>query len=72
VQYTAIVAWRGLAEIAAQFLNTGRLVYVAGRLKGQSWTAQDGTPRWVLEVFADDIQFLSAKHAGPSPIAAAA
>lgn len=71
VQFHNIVAWRGLAEIAAEHLSKGRLVYVGGRLHSRSWTTADGTPRYVLEIIADDIQFLTPKPAA-APAAAAA
>jgi single-strand DNA-binding protein len=64
VQFHRIVAWRGLAEIAAKYLSKGRLVYVSGRLGSRTWTGQDGVERWELEITAADIQFLSAKAAG--------
>jgi single-strand DNA-binding protein len=71
VQVYPVVAWRGLAEIAAAYLSKGRLVCIDGHLKGRSWTAPDGTGRYVLEVIADEIQFLSPKPAGNAPAAAA-
>jgi len=64
VQFHTIVAWRGLAEIAAKYLSKGRLVYISGRLSSRSWTGQDGAKRWAPEIIAEDIQFLSAKAAG--------
>lgn len=72
VQFHTIVAWRGLAEIAAQYLSKGRLVFVAGRLGSRTWTAGDGTERFAPEIVATDIQFLSAKAAGSPPAAEAA
>jgi single-strand DNA-binding protein len=71
-QFHTIVAWRGLAEIAAKYLSKGRLVYVSGRLTSQTWTGSDGQDRWALEIIAEDIQFLSAKAAGYPPAAVAA
>ena len=71
VQFHNIVAWRGLAEIAAEHLSKGRLVYLSGRLHSRTWTAADGTPRWAAEVIAENIQFLTPKQsADDAPIAA--
>jgi single-strand DNA-binding protein len=67
VQFHNVIAWRGLAEIAAEHLSKGRLVYLAGRLHSRTWTALDGTSRYALEIIADNIQFLT-----PKPAAAAA
>jgi len=53
-----IVTWRKLAESCARNLNKGRLVAVEGRLQNRSYTAQDGSTRWVTEVIADNVRFL--------------
>jgi len=53
-----IVTWRKLAEVCAHNLNKGRLVAVEGRLHNRSYTAQDGSTRWVTEVVADSVRFL--------------
>ena len=53
-----IVTWRKLAETCAHNLNKGRLVAVEGRLQNRSYTAQDGSTRWVTEVVADNVRFL--------------
>jgi single-strand DNA-binding protein len=60
-QFHDIVAWRGLAEIAAEHLSKGRLVYLSGRLGSRTWTGRDGLKRWALQITADDIQFLTPK-----------
>jgi len=53
-----IVTWRKLAEVCAHNLNKGRLVAVEGRLQNRSYTAQNGSRRWVTEVVADNVRFL--------------
>jgi single-strand DNA-binding protein len=62
-QYYTVIAWRRLAEVAAEHLAKGRLVYIAGRLKGRTWTGKDGVARYELEIVASEIQFLSPKPA---------
>jgi single-strand DNA-binding protein len=71
VQFHNVIARRGLAEIAAEHLSKGRLVYLAGRLHSRTWTALDGTSRYALEIIADNIQFLTPKpYAAPASAAA--
>jgi len=53
-----VVTWRKLAETCAHNLNKGRLVAVEGRLHNRSYTAQDGSTRWVTEVVAENVRFL--------------
>lgn len=71
MQFRDVVAWRGLAEIAAEHLSKGRLVYIDGRLHSRNWTGQDGLRRWALEIIADNIQFLTPKL-GTAPTTVAA
>jgi single-strand DNA-binding protein len=63
--YHNIVAWnigkRSLAELVAQYLKKGSLVYVEGRLQTRSWEGQDGQKRRATEVVANDVQFLETK-----------
>jgi len=63
-----VVAWnqgkRNLAEICAQYLRKGSLVYVEGRLQTRSWEGQDGQKRTTTEINATDVQFLESRGAG--------
>ena len=71
LQFHNIIAWRGLAQIAAEHLSKGRLVYVGGRLHSRTRTGKDGVSRWELEIIADEIQFLTPKPR-TAPVAEAA
>src|SRR3990172_4350786 len=55
VEYTDIVAWGKLAEIASQIMKKGRRVYVEGRLQTRNWEGQDGVKRYKTEVIASDL-----------------
>lgn len=55
VEYTEIVAWGKLAEIAGQILKKGRKVYAEGRLQTRNWEGQDGVKRYRTEVIASDL-----------------
>ena len=55
VEYTDIVAWGKLAEIAGQILKKGRKTFVEGRLQTRNWEGQDGIKRYKTEVIASDI-----------------
>ena len=63
-----VVAWnqgkRNLAEICAQYLKKGSLVYVEGRLQTRSWEGQDGQKRTTTEINANDVQFLDTRGSG--------
>jgi single-strand DNA-binding protein len=56
-----IVVWRRLAEVAMQYLKTGSLIYVEGRIKTRSWEDQDGNKKYMTEIHADNFQMLDKK-----------
>jgi len=58
------VVYRQLAELSANYLAKGKLAAVDGRIQVRSYTAQDGQKRWVTEVIAEDVRFLSPKDSG--------
>ena len=59
-----VVTWRVLAENCAKFLSKGRKVGVSGRIQTRSYDAQNGERRYVTEIVADDVEFLSPKGEG--------
>ena len=60
------VVYRQLAELCANYLAKGRLAAVDGRLQIRTYDAQDGQRRWVTEVVAENVRFLSPKEGGNS------
>lgn len=59
-----ITVWRGLAENCAKYLTKGRKVAVAGSLQSRTYDDKDGNKRTVLDVVADEVDFLSTKNDG--------
>ena len=57
-EWFTVVAWNQLAEQCNQYLIKGRRVYVEGRLKSNTWTAQDGQARFSNEIIANRVLFL--------------
>ena len=53
-----IVAWRGLADLAARYLCKGSMIYLEGKLKTRSYTDKDGDKRYVTEVIAESFIML--------------
>ena len=57
--FVDITCWSKLAENTARYLKKGRLVYVGGRLRFESWQdRQSGQKRSRLTVVAENVQFL--------------
>ena len=67
-----VTAWRRLAELAGQYLNKGKQVYVEGRLSQREYQDRDGNTKFNLEVTASDIQFIGARGEDAQPMRAGA
>lgn len=63
-EFHRLVAWNKLAEICSQLLKKGRKIYVEGRLKTRSWTAQDGGARTTTEIVISDMIILDPRRDG--------
>ena len=64
--FLTIVCWRQTAELCARYLSKGRKVAVEGNIQTRSYDAQDGTKRYVTEIIADNVEFLSSREDGGS------
>ena len=56
-----IVLWRGLADLAQNFLHKGSLAYIEGKLKTRSYDDKDGRKVYVTEVIGEQILLLDKK-----------
>ena len=57
-----IVVWRGQAENCHKFLKKGSKCSVVGRIQNSSYEASDGTKRYVSEIVAEEVEFLSSRN----------
>ena len=58
-----IVVWRSLGENCHKFLKKGSKVGVVGNIQSRSYDATDGSKRYVTEVIAEEVEFISTKTA---------
>ena len=61
-----IVIWGKMAETAEKYVTKGLQLYVEGRIKTEKYTANDGTDRYTVKVYATSMQFLGSKSEGQS------
>jgi single-strand DNA-binding protein len=59
-----IIAWRGLAETCGKYLAKGRKVGICGSIQNRSYDDKDGIKRYVTEIVAEDVEFLTPKGDG--------
>ena len=57
-----IVVWTKLAELCAEYISKGSPIALEGRLQSRSWETEDGAKRSVVEVVANDVQFLGQRQ----------
>ena len=57
-----IVLWRGLAEVAENYLKKGNSIYVEGKIRTRDWTDKDGNKRYTTEIIADNMVMLGGRR----------
>ncbi len=60
-EFHECVAWAHLAEICANYLKKGHLVYVEGYLKTRSWDTPEGVKKFKTEIVVQDMILLEKK-----------
>jgi single-strand DNA-binding protein len=70
-EFHRIVVWGKLANVAAQYLTKGGLVFIEGRLTTRSWEDKTGNKRSTTEVIADGLQLgprMAKQNGSPAPV----
>jgi single-strand DNA-binding protein len=65
-EWSRLVFWRQLAEIAGKYLHKGKQIYVEGKLSTRKWTDQNGIERYTTEIVVDKMQMLGRASDGPA------
>ena len=60
--FFGVSVWRGLGESCAKYLRKGAKVCVIGAVGVRTYQTNSGETRAVMEVNADDVEFLSGKN----------
>lgn len=63
-----VTAWNERGKLCKQYLSKGKKVCVVGSVSVNVYNKQDGTAAASLEVYADDVEFLSPKDGGFIPV----
>ena len=58
-----IVLWRGLAQTAEKYVHKGDKLYIEGKLRSRSYDDQNGVTRYVVEIYADNMEMLTPRGA---------
>lgn len=65
-EWHRIVAFARTAELIANYLKKGSLVYLEGSLQTRKWQDQQGFERFTTEIRANGLRFLDSKRDGQS------
>lgn len=60
--FIQIVTWRERAENCAKYLVKGSKVAICGQIQTRSYDDKNGNKRYVTEVVADDVEFVSSSN----------
>jgi single-strand DNA-binding protein len=64
VTWFSVVAFNGLAETCANYIDRGRLVAIQGRVQSREYEDRAGTKHHVMQVVAEKVTFLGAAKRG--------
>jgi len=56
-----IIAWRGLATLANEYIHKGSLLYIEGKVRNRQYEDKDGQKRYVTEIVAEQLVMLDKK-----------
>ena len=59
-----VSAWNKMGESCNKYLTKGKKVAVSGPVSVHPFLAQDNTPKATIEVFAEDVEFLTPMNSG--------
>lgn len=64
VDFLSIIVWRGQAENCYKYLKKGSKAAISGSIQTRSYEGTDGTKRYITEIVADNVEFLTSRGNG--------
>ena len=62
--FLPIIVWRAQAENCYKYLKKGSKAGVVGSVQTRSYDAPDGNRRYITEIIAEEVEFLSSRNGG--------
>ncbi len=72
VDFINVVCWRQNAEFVSRYFKKGNPILVCGQLQNRSWTDNQGQKRYITEVVADEVTFVTSAAQSNAPAAGGA
>jgi single-strand DNA-binding protein len=61
-EWHRLTMYRGLAEVAGEYLRKGSKIYAEGKLQTRKWQDQSGQDRYTTEIIVDSMEMLGSKN----------
>ena len=55
--FFTVIAWRGQADLVCKYFKKGKPIVVQGHFENRSYTAQDGSKRYISELISERVSF---------------
>lgn len=62
--FLPVIVWRGQADNCYKYLKKGSKAAVSGSVQTRSYEGTDGQRRYITEIVADEVEFLSSRNGG--------
>ncbi|MBQ8051829.1 MAG: single-stranded DNA-binding protein [Bacteroidaceae bacterium] len=59
-----VVLWRRLAETVEKYVHKGDKLYIEGQLRTRSYDDRNGVKRYVVEIWAEQMEMLTPRQEG--------
>ena len=56
-----VVMWNRLAQVVEKYVHKGDKLYIEGKIRSRSYDDQNGVKRYVVEIFADNMEMLTPR-----------
>lgn len=63
-EWHRVVTFGKLAEICGNYLVKGKLIYIEGKIRTNSWEDKEGVKRYSTDIIANDMKMLDSKGQG--------
>ena len=64
-EWHTVVVWNRLAQVVEKYVHKGDKLYIEGKIRIRSYDDQNGVKRYVVEIYADNMEMLTSRSTTP-------
>ncbi len=61
-EWHRVILYRGLADIAKEYLKKGAQIYIEGKLRTRKWTDKENVERYTTEIVGEEMKMLGRRR----------